>query len=218
LGCLKPRGARKSCMGTLEAGWRSRVVYTHNCGVEVVWRAMAVATRPVCVGAGFTRGGEGAPGVHGPEGPARMSAHGAMGRGTFTVHARHVGAASCAHWVLKRQSARNSGRSMWALEAKGRAQIRHGCTKFGGEDMHKHRRRLLQTQSCAWGMWHSKTTGHARHGGAASCARWVLKRQGARNSGRSMWALEAKGRAQIRHGCTRSRLMLERRVHPRWRR
>jgi hypothetical protein len=71
-GRLKPKGARKSGMGALKAGWRSRGVYTHNGGVEVAWRIMAAATRPTCVGAGFAHEGKGAPGVHGPVGAARF--------------------------------------------------------------------------------------------------------------------------------------------------
>mmetsp|Transcript_35533 Transcript_35533/g.70475 ORF Transcript_35533/g.70475 Transcript_35533/m.70475 type:complete len:169 (-) Transcript_35533:269-775(-) len=62
-------------------------------------------------------------------------------------------------------------------------------------------------------MGRGKITVNARHGGATSCARWVLGRQGAWNSGRNRWPLEAKGRAQIKHECTRSGLVLERRVY-----
>jgi hypothetical protein len=74
-GRVKPRGERKSSMGALEAGWRSRGVYTNNGGFEVVRRTMAVATRPACVGAGFVHGGEDAPGVFGPESSARTCSH-----------------------------------------------------------------------------------------------------------------------------------------------
>jgi len=74
-GRLKSGGTRKSSMGTLEAGWRSRSVHAHNCDVEVVWRIAAGATRPACVGAGFAHGGKGAPGGHGPEGSTRIFSH-----------------------------------------------------------------------------------------------------------------------------------------------
>jgi len=58
-GRLKSGGTRKSSMGTLEAGWRSRSVHAHNCDVEVVWRIAAGATRPACVGGGLRAWGQG---------------------------------------------------------------------------------------------------------------------------------------------------------------
>jgi hypothetical protein len=70
----------KASTEALEAGWRLRGVHTLNCDVEVVWRILAVATRPACVGAGFVHGGKGAPGVHGPEGSARFYSHKAAKR------------------------------------------------------------------------------------------------------------------------------------------